>query len=380
MNINIRWFLAAWLLSLMSVASYAKGNQIGGPDGGKRQMEIEDLDGWQTVGSIKCSDDGSVVTWVVSPQEGDGMLYIRKFQTGQKGGKAAKGRNAEQGSTLTIERAQDAILDPSGKWLYCRIKPEFNVTRQEKIKKVKKEKMTPDTLAVVNIMNMSVRKYPVADEYGTGAMAMPLVAYKSTWEEKATESEGTKAAEAKGAEGARDTAKAKKSEPKKKSGLIILNPATNRADTLRNVDKFRFSNKGELIAFTTKKDDKDSLTANSMQLGWYEGGKLKTDTLSCKKEEYGNPTFSDAEDMLAFTATTDTNKTGDKRYSLNLASISRTAASKKAPARVKVSVEELLSQEYADAKTGWVLDQNSSIFFTPDGRRLVTGLSSILPP
>ena len=380
MNINIRWFLAAWLLSLMSVASYAKGNQIGGPDGGKRQMEIEDLDGWQTVGSIKCSDDGSVVTWVVSPQEGDGMLYIRKFQTGQKGGKAAKGRNAEQGSTLTIERAQDAILDPSGKWLYCRIKPEFNVTRQEKIKKVKKEKMTPDTLAVVNIMNMSVRKYPVADEYGTGAMAMPLVAYKSTWEEKATESEGTKATEAKGAEGARDTAKAKKPEPKKKSGLIILNPVTNRADTLRNVDKFRFSNKGELIAFTTKKDDKDSLTANSMQLGWYEGGKLKTDTLSCKKEEYGNPTFSDAEDMLAFTATTDTNKTGDKRYSLNLAIISRTAASKKAPARVKVSVEELLSQEYADAKTGWVLDQNSSIFFTPDGRRLVTGLSSILPP
>ena len=259
----------------MSVASYAKGNQIGGPDGGKRQMEIEDLDGWQTVGSIKCSDDGSVVTWVVSPQEGDGMLYIRKFQTGQKGGKAAKGRNAEQGSTLTIERAQDA----------------------------KKEKMTPDTLAVVNIMNMSVRKYPVADEYGTGAMAMPLVAYKSTWEEKATESEGIKAAESKGAEGARDTAKAKKPEPKKKSGLIILNPATNRADTLLNVDKFKFSDKGELIAFTTKKDDKDSLTANSMQLGWHEGGKLKTDTLSCKQEAYGNPAFSDAEDMLAFTAT-----------------------------------------------------------------------------
>ena len=176
MNTNIRWFLAAWLLFLMSVASYAKGNQIAGPDGGKRQMEIEDLDGWQTVGSIKCSDDGSVVTWVVSPQEGDGMLYIRKFQTGQKGGKAPKGRNAEQGSTLTIERAQDAILDPSGKWLYCRIKPEFNVTRQEKIKKVKKEKMTPDTLAVVNIMNMSVRKYPVADEYGTGARTHPAIA------------------------------------------------------------------------------------------------------------------------------------------------------------------------------------------------------------
>lgn len=114
MNTNIRWFLAAWLLFLMSVASYAKGNQIAGPDGGKRQMEIEDLDGWQTVGSIKCSDDGSVVTWVVSPQEGDGMLYIRKFQTRQKGGKTTTGRNAAQGNVLTIGRAQDATLDPSG--------------------------------------------------------------------------------------------------------------------------------------------------------------------------------------------------------------------------------------------------------------------------
>jgi dienelactone hydrolase len=361
--------MAAGLLSLFSVMAFANGGNANAADGMKRQMEIEDLDGWQTVGSVRASDDGSVVSWVVSPQEGDGVLYIRRFANGKKSSDA----------TLEIPRATGAVLDPAGKWLYCRIKPEFKVTRQEKIKKVKKEKMTPDTLAIVNITNMSVRKYAVVEDFGTGALEMPLVAYKSNWETAVKEAKASKEKEVKAGE-AEDTTKARKPKTEKKSGLIILNPATEHADTLLNVDKYSFSNSGTLLAFTTKKDDKDSLTCSTMQLAWYEGGKLKADTLSKKMEDYGNPVFSDAEDMLAFTATADTNKTGDKRYSLSLASISRTAATRKAPATMKVSVQELLDNEYADAKTGWALDQNTSLFFTPDGRRLFFGISSILPP
>ena len=128
---KINLFLAAGLLSFLGAGSSALANQS--PDGVKRQMEIEDLSGWQTVGSIKTTDDGSIISWVVSPQEGDGKLYIRKFP--------AKGKSGEK--ELAIERAGSASLDPQGKWLYCRIKPEFKVSRQEKIKKTKKDKMTP---------------------------------------------------------------------------------------------------------------------------------------------------------------------------------------------------------------------------------------------
>jgi dipeptidyl aminopeptidase/acylaminoacyl peptidase len=361
---DIRWSMAAVLLSLFSAVSFASS-----PDGVKRQMEIEDLDGWQTVGSVKATDDGGIATWTVSPQEGDGILYVRKFASGKKSPEA----------NLQIPRGVKAMLDPEGRWLYCIIKPEFKVTRQEKIKKLKKDKMTPDTLAVVDLSSMTVKKYPVAEEFGTGAMEMPLVAYKTSWEAADTsKAEGSKD----GAKSDKDGADAKnaKAKTKKLSGLVILNPAEDHADTLLNVDKFSFSNDCSLIAFTTKKDEKDSTTFNSMQMGWYEEGKLKTEILSEKKEAYGSPVFSDAGDMMAFTATADTNKTGDKAYSLSLATISRTREGKKGPEKVGISTEEILGQDYADSGTGWKLDQNSNPFFTPDGQRLIVGISSILPP
>jgi len=364
---KINLFLAAGLLSFLGAGSSALANQS--PDGVKRQMEIEDLSGWQTVGSIKTTDDGSIISWVVSPQEGDGKLYIRKFP--------AKGKSGEK--ELAIERAGSASLDPQGKWLYCRIKPEFKVSRQEKIKKTKKDKMTPDTLAVVDLSDLSIKKYPVVESFKTGYFTMPLVAYKSSWEAAASEPKDAKAEPAK-ASADSSLSKPKKPKMEKKSGLIILNPASAQADTILNADKYAFSNDCGLLVFSTKKDTKDSLSCSALMLGWFEGGKFKTDTLSKKKEAYGSLSFSDQGDKLAFTATSDTNDTGDKRYSLSLATITRTSPGKKTPSSMKVLVEELVSQEYKDPSSGWSLDQNSDAFFTPDGKRIITGLSSILPP
>lgn len=143
----------------------------------------------------------------------------------------AKARKGGRGPvrTLEIPRGHQPAIDPEGKWLVCRIKPEHAKTRGERIARKKKEDMSKDSLAVVDLSTMTVKKFPSVESYSSGRAGMPLIAYKSSWKGK-------------------------------KSGLIILTPGSWRADTLRHIDRHVFSDDGRLIAMTAKKDKKDSLS------------------------------------------------------------------------------------------------------------------------
>lgn len=345
---------AAVLLAVTLAPAFAGGE--------KRSMDIEDFDAWQSVRNVKSTPDGKVLAYNVNPQEGDGILYVKVFPA--KGDKKASVRE------ISIDRGTEAKLDPSGKWLYCTVKPSFQTTRQEKIKKTKADKMTPDTLAVVNLKDLSVRKFARTESFATGRLSMPYVAYKSNWtvKEKADSTE--------------------KVSEKKESGLVFLDPSRWKADTLRNVDSYKFSESGLFMAYTTKKDKKDSLSHNSLNLAYQVDRVLKTETVSKDKEAYGAFTFNDQDNALAFTATTDTNKTGDKRHSLSLAKFSLPAATKKAPnPEMSLEVEELMAQGHGvndgvwgESGEAWTLNQNSGVFFTPDGHRIFTGVGEIRPP
>lgn len=188
-------------------------------------MDHDVYDSWQSVSDILKSDDGHVLVWNVNPQEGDGTLYVRNMTPQRKGRPSCR--------EISIPRGSQASLDPKGKWLYLRIKPQFAKTRQEKIAKKKSENMTKDTLAVVDLTTMTVRKYGRVDSYATGSLAKPYVAYKSTWKhyKDSSDKKGTD-----------------------KSGLIILNPATDRKDTLRHIDSYSFNQDGTILVMTSKKD------------------------------------------------------------------------------------------------------------------------------
>ena len=303
----------------------------------KKPLDHDVYDSWQSVSGVRRSDDGKVLVWNVNPQEGDGTLYVSSFASPRK---TKKSRNEE--STIAIPRGYQPTIDPAGKWVVCRIKPEFAKTRKERIDKKKKDEQTKDTLAVIDVSSMEIKKFASVEAYSVGDFGMPFVAYKSSWKES----------------------------KKSKSGLILLTPGTWQADTLKNVDKFAFSNSGSMLAITTKKDKKDSLSATSMILASYPAGRgLVLDTLATGAEGYFNPVFDDAEAQLAFTATTDSNKTGSKRCGMFLAQGD------------KWSVRELIPQGTKVAGTdGWTLTENSSMFFTPDGSRIMTGIAPVRPP
>ena len=315
----------------------------------KKPLDHDVYDSWQSVSGVKRSDDGRVLVWNVNPQEGDGTLYVRSFASLRmtnasrmtKKSRAAGHSERSEESTLAIPRGYQPTIDPAGKWVVCRIKPEFAKTRQERIDKKKKDEQSKDTLAVIDLSTMQIKKFASVESYSAGSFGMPFIAYKSTW----------------------------KNDKKNESGLIVLTPGIWQADTLKHIDNYVFSNSGSLLALTTKEDKKDSLSATSIILASYSGNKIVLDTLKKGDKEYFRPVFDDAEAQLAFTATTDSNKTGSKRCGMYLAQGD------------KWSVRELIPQGTKVAGTdGWTLTENSSMFFTPDGKRIVTGIAPVRPP
>lgn len=357
------------LLSTLAIAAGLSG--MTGASAQKKAMDHDVYDSWQSVSDILKSEDGHVLVWNVNPQEGDGTLYVRNMTPQRKGRPSCR--------EISIPRGSQASLDPKGKWLYLRIKPQFAKTRQEKIAKKKSENMTKDTLAVVDLTTMTVRKYGRVDSYATGSLAKPYVAYKSTWKhyKDSSDKKGTD-----------------------KSGLIILNPATDRKDTLRHIDSYSFNQDGTILVMTSKKDKKDSLSATAVMIA---RAPAQIDTIACGAESYSRVTFSDAEDQLVFLGSTDTSKNRNKCQALYLTGIqalktgktvqqartlrplaeaaadSATVVSK--DGRWAYSTKVIIPQgTRVEGTPGWTLNENTELQFTPDGKRLFLGIGAIRPP
>ena len=320
----------------------------------KKAMDHDVYDSWQSVSGTLMTPDGNVLVYQVNPQQGDGNLFVRKSIPATRKQKA-------QVLSLTVPRGYMPSLDPEGKWLYARIKPEYAKTRQEKIDKKKKDDMTKDSVAVVDLSSMQVKKFPGAESFSTGFSSRPYVAYKTSW---------------KGKDG-----------KKKLSGIVVYDPGTGQADSLAGVDKFAFSVDGKMLAMTAKKDKKDkkdSLSISGVMIADLPFGKI--DTLCTGAEFYGTPVFSDGGGVMAFTASKDTNATGSKRCSMSLVRIGKTYASasdrkKDRPSGHEYSLKEIFPQGHEVEKTDkWTLTETSKIFFSKDGKRLFTGIAPLTPP
>ena len=274
-------------LPLLAIAALLSG--VTEASAQKKEMDHSVYDSWQSVSDIQKSDDGNVLVWCVNPQEGDGTLYVRNMTPGRKGKPECR--------EISIPRGSQPSLDPKGKWLYLRVKPQFAKTRQEKIDKKKAADMTKDTLAAVDLTTMTVKKYGRVDSYTTGALAKPYVAYKSTWKHY------------------KDTSDKKGTD---KSGLIILNPATDRKDTLKYIDAYSFNQDGTVLLMTSKKDKKDSLSVTAVMIAH---APACLDTLAKGAESYSRLTLNDAEDQLVFLGSKDKSKNRNKCQALYLTSI-----------------------------------------------------------
>ncbi len=291
-------------------------------------------DGWQSVRTIKLSPDGSLLSYEIAPQEGDGTLYVRNLVTGAE-------RAIERGTGL--KWSQDAS------WALLTIKAPFEETRQARIDKKGRDDQPKDSLARLDLNTL---EWTVMGASGTNALGYDAAPYLFA------------AQEVKG---------------EKSRNLLVYNTAAGFTDTLRHVSSFVTDRSGRRLAVVTAKEDKDSLSRSAVIL--YDLPSERIDTLSSGRKEYGSLSFNDPGDKLLFSFTDQEEKEdGTPRYALCLAEEKvLQKATRRTPAVTKWESCELLASDSGDLPEGWIVGSSSQPRFSNQSSRVVLNLVEYFP-
>lgn len=296
----------------------------------KKELDHSVYDSWKSINRTQLSPDGKILSYLVSPQQGDGTLVFRRLV---------------DKTEIIIPRGYDAKLSPDGRWAYCLIKPLYAETRSARISKKSKSDMPKDSLAYIDLLSGKVSKIPEVISFKTGMKSMSYLACLVQPSHNKKEKRNDK--------------------HKDINNLLLIQPSVGRCDTVRSVEYYEFSKPGNRLALTVKPDKKDSLTKSAVEL--YDFPSMKRQTLSTGKAFYSAPAFDDKGQQLAFLASSDTTETGNKHCSLYLYN--------------KGIAKEIIDQNYSEnLPKGWSLNENTNPCFSSDGNRLFVGVAPYLAP
>lgn len=250
----------------------------------KKVLDHSSFDDWKSVRVGQITKDGSWASYMIVPQEGDAVL---KF------------KNVKNGKEIVIERGYNPQFTADCQWAVALIKPFYKATRQAKIDGKKGYDMPQDSLAVVDLKTLVVRKIPFVKSYTIGKDGGDWIAYLSC-----------------------DTAYiSPKALKDKESGmpLVVENLNSGIKKVVNWVDDFSMSKNGMRIAASINVHESDSIAEDGMML------MLLPDTtvqmVDSKKCFYGAPVFNEDGSMMAFTASNDSVETGTKKAELFLSKI-----------------------------------------------------------
>ena len=306
----------------------------------KKPLDHSVYDGWQSISGTALTDDGSILTYLISPQQGDAELVFVNTATGQE---------------LKVERGGAATLSRDGRWALFTIKAPYAATRQAKIDKKKADEMPKDSLGIVDLKSLTLRKIANVSAFKSSLEGRDVLAYQTEWKKEVP-----------------DTVRPA---PKAEKITVVLDLGTDRSDTLRNVDKYGFDRLGNRLAVVFKKDKKDSLSKDEVAL--YKLADMSRRSLSEGKRFYSLPNFNDAGDKLVFLASADTNATGNKHCSVML--YEELVQGKGRKVTTVENIEELVPQDYSLDK-GLCVTENSSPSFSKNSSRVLLGVAECLPP
>lgn len=290
-------------------------------------------DSWQSINGLDAPRNGDIVIYTIAPQQGDNQLMIL---------------NLKDNRTIAVPRSsrEQATLSTDGKKAVAVIKPLFQQTRQAKIKKVKKEDMPKDTLAIIDITTGDIHKIPDYKSHRVPAKFNHYVAFQTSPK----------------SEGKDDKKKDENGQPKqKKENMVFVLDINNMlTDTLYNIDEYGFNEDGSILAYTVKPEAKDSLTRPGLYL-YDPATRQSTEILSGDKgSRFKIPVYAKT-GLMAFYANTDTTKEGKKNIDIYLYD----------PAGKQL--RKAASNNMAGLQEGWIVSPDGRLSFSEDGHRLFFG-------
>ena len=131
--------------------------------GQKKPLDHSVYDSWERISGVKVPYNGKFVVYSISPQQGDGVLYLYDTQTKK---------------TVSLDRATRPVISRDGSAMVALVKPFYQQSRQAKIDKKKAPEVPTDTLAVMNLYNGEVEKYPAVEGFQYGKDLKEFVVFR----------------------------------------------------------------------------------------------------------------------------------------------------------------------------------------------------------
>ena len=297
--------------------------------GQKKALDHSVYDNWKRINNPLVSTRGTILSYEIQPQQGDGELVIQ---------------NTTKKSKITINRGYKATLTPNERFAICLIKPPYEETRQAKIKKKKGDELPKDSLAIVSLKNGTIKRFGNVLSYKIAPYGNTEVAFLSA-----------------------DTALVTKSDRKKKKigkPLLVYHFNTETCDTLTFVDQYQFDDNGHSLAITTLCPKKES-SIRLYNLPDCKKPSILNDTLRF----YTLPHFDETGNKLLFLASPDTMATGSKRCALFYYEKG-----------TKQPQELIASNYHQNLPQGWGLNENSKPFFNRNTKQIFVGIAPIRAP
>ncbi|MBE4947353.1 alpha/beta hydrolase family protein [Chryseobacterium culicis] len=331
----------------------------------KKPLDHSVYDSWQNIGSRKISNDGKWIAYSVDAQEGnpDLFLYSVKNKTSKKFARAIK-LNFTNDSRFAV----------------FQIRPQYKDIKAVKDKKLKQNKLTKDSLAIVDFLHDTTEKIPNVKGFKTPEKAGSYVAYLlENTKDKSSDDDAEK-----------EDGDEKKDEEKnaKPLQLVVRNLLDGKSTTYDNVVRYEFSKNGKQLVFVTKKPEekigknkkekKDSLNNTSEDKKVTDKSKPKKYTLqtvqvldlqkgtvskiSEMEGDFSQLAFDEEGNQLAYVGTSSAQNDLVKLYQLYYFNF-------------KGNKKEIVTNENAQMKKNWVISENRLPLFSKNGKQLYFGVA-----
>lgn len=300
----------------------------------KKTLTHEDYNLWKRVQNTQISKDGNTVVSTVVTGTGRGDGYITIY-------------NAKTGRSFTFKNGYNSRISGDGNYVFFLRKPAYEVTRNEKKKEVKEEKMTKDAFFIYDVSQdrivdsvQRVKKFELPKENSDWVV---IEKYKDLKDTTATETSAEK-----------DSLKTEKPEKMalKADYALVYHLQKDEKDTLFQIKEFALPEKGNTFIFSTTKGEKKG----DLGVFSYDLRTMAKKQLDTGRYAYTQLAIDESGQQLAYLSAKDSTENDSLKYEL-------------------FYLKNLVHQQLTDTlgnnlRTNWKLSAAQKPHFSKTGKRL----------
>ncbi len=297
----------------------------------KKTLEHSDYDIWNTIDNPMISADGRWVVYELNPGKGDGRLLVHDANTGKDG---------------SFERGKNARISSDSRFVVFSIKPPEDTIRALRLRKVKREDLPKDTLAILDLNAGNLTKIPDVQSFRLPEKWSGWLAYLKEPAPADTTAQNGK--------------KVKKESKDNGSTLRIRNLTNGQETAITFVKSYIHAEEGARFALFSTGDDADMLPGVYV-FDATQGGNLQS--VWTQKGDYQQLTFDKKGEQLAFVADLDTTKVRVRPFSIYLWKLGQETVHMAVPTNANWMPKD------------WRISEHANLRFSADAGKLFFGIA-----